>query len=87
VEKVRPQYIPVVLASYEGGGFSETAENKKRSAAEHKEITALYMSAFQRFKYRAILIVTLQPIRTKIAENPKMSGFYNKIKNMLYRRG
>lgn len=87
VEKIRPLYIPVVLASYEGGGFSETAENKKRSAAEHKEITALYMSAFQRFKYRAILIVTLQPLRTKIAENPKLSGFYNKIKNMLYRRG
>lgn len=84
VEDAKPVYMPVVLASYEGGGFSETAENRKRSAAEHKEITALYMSPFERFRYRAILVLTLQPLRTKMAESPKMAGFYNKLKNLIY---
>ncbi len=84
VEGAKPAYIPVVLASYEGGGFSETAENRKRSAAEHREITALYMSGFERFCYRAVLILTLQPLRTWMAENPKMAGCYNKFKNLLY---
>ncbi len=84
VEKAKPVYVPVVLASYEGGGFSETAENRKRSEEEHREITALYMSGFERFCYRTILVLTLQPLRTKMAESRKMAGFYNKLKNLLY---
>lgn len=81
-----PHYIPVTLASYEGGGFSETPENRKRSAREHREITALYMSGGQRLKYRMILLATLAPLRTKMAESPVWSGFYNKCKKRLYRR-
>lgn len=82
----RPRYIPVTLASYEGGGFSETPENRRRSAREHREITALYMSRGQRLKYRMILLATLAPLRTKMAESPAWSGFYNKCKKRLYRR-
>lgn len=82
----RPRYISVTLASYEGGGFSETPENRRRSAGEHREITALYMSRGQRLKYRAILLATLAPLRTKMAESPAWSGFYNKCKKRLYRR-
>ena len=36
-------YAPVIVAAYEGGGYSETAENKRRSAAQHREITRFYM--------------------------------------------
>ena len=82
----RPRYIPVTLASYEGGGFSETPENRRRSAREHREITALYMSRGQRLKYRLILLATLAPLRTKMAESPVWSGFYNRCKKLLYRR-
>ena len=82
----RPRYIPVPLASYEGGGFSETPENRRRSAREHREITALYMSRGQRLKYRLILLATLAPLRTKMAESPVWSGFYNRCKKLLYRR-
>ena len=38
-KKAAPVYIPLIVASYEGGGFSETKENRKTSAEEHKEIT------------------------------------------------
>lgn len=82
----RPRYIPVTLASYEGGGFSETPESRRRSAREHREITALYMSRGQRLKYRLILLATLAPLRTKMAESPVWSGFYNRCKKLLYRR-
>lgn len=81
---VRPVYIPVTLASYEGGGFSETSENRKRSAREHKEITALYMGKGQLLKYRLILLATLAPLRTRMAESPTWSGLYNKCKKLLY---
>lgn len=82
----KPVYMPLVMASYEGGGFSETAENRKKSAKEHKEITTLYMSTAKRFKYRAALLLTLAPLRTKIAENPKMARYYNELKDLIYRK-
>ena len=81
----RPMYIPVTLASYEGGGFSETPENRKRSAREHREITAQYMGKGQLLKYQLIMLVTLAPLRTKMAESPAWSGLYNKCKKLLYR--
>ena len=81
----RPQYVPVTLALYEGGGFSETPENRKRSAAEHKEITALYMTKGQLLKYKMIMTLTLAPLRTKMAESPAMAGIYNFVKKLLYR--
>ena len=85
-KKVQPRYIPVILAAYEGGGFSETKENRKRSAEEHKEITARYMSAGQRFRYRMILILTLAPVRGKLAESPRFAGYYQHLKSLLYRK-
>lgn len=85
-QDARPRYIPVTLASYEGGGFSETPENRKRSAREHREITAQYMSRGQLRKYRLLLLVTLAPLRTRMAESPAWSGLYNRCKKLLYRR-
>lgn len=86
VRKAVTHYASVIIASYEGGGFSETKENRKRSAREHKEITAKYMTKSELFRYRAILLVTLAPLRTKMAESPVLSGFYNRIKNLVYGR-
>lgn len=85
-KNAKPEYVPVVIASYEGGGFSETKENRIRSAKEHKEITSMYMSKGQLLRYKAILFATLAPLRTKMAESPKWAGFYNKCKSLLYKK-
>lgn len=85
-KKVQPQYIPVVLANYEGGGFSETKENRARSLNEHKEIVANYMSKKQLMKYKTIMLLSLQPVRTWMAESKWFGGFYQAIKKILYRR-
>ncbi len=85
-KKADPQYLNVTLASYEGGGFSETKENRIRSAREHKVITQMYMSKGQLLKYRAIMLLTLAPLRTKMAESPAMAGIYMRAKKFLYRR-
>ena len=77
--------MPAVVASYEGGGFSETRENRKRSALEHKEITAKYLGKTKAFKYRMIMWLTFAPLRTAMAENPALSGIYNGIKNGIYK--
>jgi len=78
-------YKDMLIADYEGGGFSETKENRKRSSAEHKEITGKYMGRGQLFKYKAVLCLTLAPLRTYLAENEKTAGFYNRLKEGIYR--
>ena len=84
-EKAEGKSMPIIIASYEGGGFSETKENRKKSAMEHAEITKKYLGATKSFKYRLILWLTLAPVRTWIAENPALSGMYNGVKTRIYR--
>lgn len=81
----RPKYMPVTVALYEGGGFSETKENRRRSQQEHKKIVADYMPAGKVFRYRMIMLLTLAPLRTWIAENPLTAGMYQAVKRRLYR--
>ena len=78
-------HINVIISDYEGGGYSETVENRKRSASQHREITDRYMGA-RAAKYRLIMLLTLAPLRTKMAESPVMSRVYNSIKSAVYRR-
>ena len=78
-------FVPVIVVSYEGGGFSETKENRKRSAVEHKEITMKYLGRAKVFRYRMIMWLTLAPVRTRISENPALSGVYNGMKNSIYK--
>ncbi len=85
-EKASITHIPVALAIYEGGGFSETVENRKRSAAEHKKITKEYIPALPLFGFRCLMILSLQPLRTAIAESKTLGGIYQKIKATLYGR-
>lgn len=79
-------FTGLLIADYEGGGFSEAAENRKCSVKEHREITARYMKRGQILKYRLILWLTLAPLRTRLAQNEKTAGMYNRMKKMIYRR-
>ncbi|MDD3369020.1 MAG: glycosyltransferase [Lachnospiraceae bacterium] len=87
VKKTALIAMPFTVASYEGGGFSETAENEKCSAKEHKEITGKYMTLTQLFLFRAYLLITLAPLRHILASSPKWSARYNRLVKTLYRRG
>lgn len=82
----RMVYMDFVVASYEGGGYSESRENKARDREEHKIITGLYMGRGERLRYRAALALTLAPLRRFMAESKAFSGLYHKMKDLLYRR-
>ncbi len=79
-------YKDMLIADYEGGGFSETKENRQVSAAEHREITEKYMTPGQLLKFRMIMLLSLAPLRTKIAENEKTAKIYNRCKELVYGR-
>lgn len=78
-------YTEVLVADYEGGGFSETKENRRISAREHGEITRRYLGREKVLRYRAVMMLTLAPLRTKLAENEKYAERYNKLKTAIYR--
>lgn len=80
-------YGDILIADYEGGGFSETKRNRKLSSAEHKEIVRKYMPAGKVLKYRILMWLTLAPLRTWIAGNHVTSGLYNKLKKLYYKKG
>lgn len=77
--------MPITVVSYEGGGFSETKENRRRSAGEHREICVKYLGEARVGKYRLMMWLTLAPLRTKIAATPALAGIYNEIKRGIYR--
>ncbi len=85
-KKADIRYFPDMVAAYEGGGYSETKENRKLSAVQHRAITAYYMGKKKAFKYRAVMLFTLAPLRSALAGSRYFSGFYNKIKTYLYGR-
>ena len=84
-ENAQTKAMPIVVCLYEGGGYSETEENRKKSAIQHREITNKYLGK-KAVKYRWIMRLSLSGLRTKIAENPVLSKPYNALKSLLYKR-
>lgn len=82
----KPAYLELTVASYEGGGFSETKTNISISKTEHEEITLKYLGKTKCLKYKLLLLLTLAPLRTLMADNPLLSKGYNKVKEVLYKR-
>lgn len=80
---IRPAYLGITVASYEGGGYSESRENRKRDKDEHRAIVVKYMGEKKANHYRRMMILTLQPLRTKLAHSKAFSGVYNGIKKKL----
>lgn len=82
--KMLPMNFPV--ASYEGGGFSESRRNRKRDKQEHRQITRTYMGRGELFGYHVLMAATLAPLRRGLAESRVFSGAYHWLKEKLYHR-
>ncbi len=79
-------HMDFAAASYEGGGYSESRENRKRDRQEHRTITKIYMGGWELLKYRAVMTMTLAPLRRAMAESKGFSGVYHRLKKLLYGR-
>ena len=82
--KAKAVYMPLTVASYEGGGYSETKTGLKHSRQEHREIVGKYIPAKKVRKYRMTMLFTLAPLRTWLAGNKVTAGVYQKIKKTIY---
>lgn len=77
-------YMGFPVASYEGGGYSESRENRMRDKGEHRMITKSYMGKGELFRYRAFMFCTLAPLRRALAESEVFSGMYHWVKKRVY---
>ncbi len=84
-KKAATVYMDMTVCNYEGGGYSESKENKNKSKEEHAIITKKYMGS-RAAKYRTILFLSGAGIRTRLAESKTFSGTYNWIKSAIYTR-
>ncbi|MBE5834035.1 MAG: glycosyltransferase [Butyrivibrio sp.] len=85
IENADTIYLDTTIAKYEGGGFSETAENRRISEQERKKIIAMYLTPDLILKFDIIRWVTLAPLRTYLASNKSTAGAYNKFRSWLYK--
>lgn len=84
VKKAAFRYMDIIISDYEGGGISEVKENRRLDQEEHKVVTKRYMSATELLKYKTIMLLTLAPLRRKLAEDSALSGVYHGLKNIIY---
>jgi glycosyltransferase involved in cell wall biosynthesis len=81
-EKAETVYIPVLIADYEGGGYS--AQNLKISEKERREIIQMYLTSSQIRKYDILRVLTLSKLRTVLSSNKLTAGLYNSVKELIY---
>jgi len=79
-------HMDFTVSSYEGGGYSESRENRQRDRQEHGQITSAYMDRGELLRYRVFMACTLAPLRSAMAESKVFSGLYHWVKERVYRR-
>ena len=79
------RHMEFLVAAYEGGGYSESRENRERDRQEHRRITECYMGKGELMKYRVFMACTLAPLRTAMAESKTFSGLYHWLKTKIYK--
>ena len=86
--KARMYYLGFAVSDYEGGGFSERKENRKRDREEHRRITQTYIPGPELFRYRLIMALSLAGLRSRLAQSSLFAGIYHRLKSAVYgRRG
>lgn len=78
------EHMGFPVASYEGGGYSESSENRSRDRQEHRQITGAYMGKGELLRYKAVMACTLVPLRRMMAESKGFSKAYHWVKQRVY---
>ena len=84
VKRARMVSMNLTVADYEGGGYSESSSGREISAREHKEITERYLQGHKLFLYRLAMVLSLQPLREKLARGRLTGKWYNRAKSAAY---
>lgn len=79
-------YMDTTVASYQGGGYSETAVNRRISAKEHLEIVENYMPHSHVVKYRWRMRLSMAGLRAVISRNSVLGPLYNRVRTKVYNR-
>ncbi len=77
-------YINTPICRYLGGGISESEKGRMIKKQEYKQIHKIYYSAWERFKYEVLIVLSLRKIRYWILSNKSpefLREMYHKMVN------
>lgn len=78
--------LHMTICYYEGGGFSESKENRRRDREEYRIAVRRHIPLKNRFLYRATLILTLHRLRGFLAKSPLFAKMYQSLKAAWYKK-
>ncbi len=78
--------LQMVVSCYEGGGISESIANENLDKSEHITVLRRYLPEKTIHKYQLVMMLTLAPVRKKLANSKAIAGTYQRIKKALYQK-
>lgn len=83
-ENVKSVYLPVVVVTFQGGGFCTTNKAKGMLAEEKKRLRKKYFSSAEQLKYGFLHKLTLPTIRKIILNSDSVIRAYRKVISKIY---
>lgn len=84
---VRCRYVPLLLARYQGGGFSTRRDSVLRLRQEVRAVRARHLPRSKRLVFGALYAITLPSLRGRAASHPALARAYTALVNGYYRLG
>ncbi|ABS25446.1 glycosyltransferase family 2 protein [Anaeromyxobacter sp. Fw109-5] len=82
---VRSRYAPLLLARYQGGGFSTRRDSVLRLRQEVRAVRARHLPRSKRLVFGAMYALTLPSLRGRLASHPGLGRVYTGIVNGYYK--
>lgn len=86
VKGAKTAHMGFPVSAYEGGGFSESRQNRNRDRAEHKEITRAYMNHKDLLLCHLYMLCTFAHLRRFLAESQLLGKIYYRLNSYLHRK-
>ena len=83
-ENRHPQFVPVNIALFQGGGLSCSEKGKMRLKQENRDLVEKYYTPLEQILYNARYIVTLPHVRKLLTRNATIARLYNKVVTIIY---
>lgn len=85
VEKVKSEYMPIIVVDYKDGGFCTTEKAAQLLYDELQKMKAQYFTKTEQLYFGIIHTATLPKIRSKILKNNKLKKLYRMVISKVYK--
>lgn len=81
---VKSQYVPIIIALYQDGGFSSSSYAQSILQTEKKQMVREYFSIIERIEFGLLHSLTFPEVRKMVLKNSSINRAYRKVINRIY---